>query len=609
MMKSVLRRSVFILLTGMLFMQGRVIGAGHTPSSYGSAHTTSIYGAGHTPSMHGAPNYENYDSLFYNSTCINTSIIFGTNIYDSLPFPSVISWDFGDPSSGIYNSAGVMFPVHVYTSPGKYYFSLMVVNGGTTDTVRLKDSITVVSPLTYNFGPDIYLCQGHDTVLQAPIIAGAAYAWNDAVIDDTTTTTDTLWVKKSGVFTVSINGCGVTDSIGVFISDTPRLSLGGNHVMCDSANLLLNATNQNGQYTWTLNGTVLPFTGGQLETTYPGGTYIVSLNVPGCGVHADTAVITYSAPVKPAFSLGGDTLLCPNEVYTLNAEIPGATAYKWDDQSTGGQLTVTQPGTYWVFVTYNGQCQVTDTVLITYRGDQTLNFHDTAICQGGFLVLNADFGQGTYAWTGDPPQRGDQEQTGQAVYYVYNPGKYTIVAQVGQCNYRDSLNVTFDDSLHAYLPKDTTACNGADFSLLVVGNPDTVTWQDGLQALRYPVPQPGGTYTAIAKNGCGLDTLTSVVTFGACACNLIMPNAFTPNGDGRNDVFLPLNFCKMTSYKVTIYDRFGVLIYQSENPELGWDGTFNGKPAFPGNYVWMVSYVTAGAKQPVIKKGNLVLIR
>jgi len=60
---------------------------------------------------------------------------------------------------------------------------------------------------------------------------------------------------------------------------------------------------------------------------------------------------------------------------------------------------------------------------------------------------------------------------------------------------------------------------------------------------------------------------------------------------------------------VTIYDRFGVLIYQSENPELGWDGTFNGKPAFPGNYVWMVSYVTAGAKQPVIKKGNLVLIR
>jgi gliding motility-associated-like protein len=549
---------------------------------------------------------ENYDSIYYKSTCAGQNIIFGSTVFDSLPFDQLIVWNFGDPTSGIYNQAGVQSPTHVFALPGTYYISLIVVNAGTTDTVLLRDTITVTTPLTYNFGPDIYLCQGQDTLLQAPVIPGARYDWNNGPPD---TTTDTLRVIKSGVYTVSINGCGVSDSIGVFISTLPNIRLGGNHVMCDSANLELDATTQNGQYTWNLNGTVLPYTGGQLETYNPGGTYIVSVYVPGCGTYGDTAAITYSGPQKPAFNLGPDTLLCPKEIDTLNASIPGATAFAWNTGSGDSLIYITQPGTYWVFVTYQGQCQVTDSVLVTYMQTQNLDFNDTAICQGGFLELDADFGQGTYNWTAIPAQRNDQNGTGQATYYVYNPGTYAVVASVGQCLYKDTITVTFDDSLRVYLPKDTSACNGAEFSLDVTGNPDSVTWQDGAQGPRYPVPQPGGAYTAIAKNGCGSDTLTSVVIFGECACSLIMPTAFTPNGDGHNDLLLPLNYCRMSAYQMQIYNRYGALVFESESPETGWDGTFKGKAAFTGNYVWMIRYGDPGTGKMTVRKGNVVLIR
>ena len=80
----------------------------------------------------------------------------------------------------------------------------------------------------YNFGPDIYLCEKGDTSLTAPVIPGAVYQWND----DSLTTTPVLKITKTGVYTVKMNGCAVTDSIGIFYSNLPDIKLGDDHVMC-----------------------------------------------------------------------------------------------------------------------------------------------------------------------------------------------------------------------------------------------------------------------------------------------------------------------------------------------------------------------------------------
>lgn len=542
------------------------------------------------------------DTINYSTTCVNATILFGSPVFDSLPFPSSVKWHFGDPGSGYYDSSTAKKPRHAYSNPGTYYISLTVVNNS-TDTIRILDTIHIVTPMAYNLGPDVYLCEGQTTTLQAPVVSGAVYAWNDP----DTTHTDTLHVDKSGVYTVSIDGCGITDSIGVYISQTPQIDLGKDHNMCDSANLLLNVATQNGQYTWLLDGNPLPYTDGQLLTHYPGGTYVAIVNVPGCGVYQDTVKVTYSAPLAPAFDLGPDTLLCPKEVITLHANLQGATAYEWNDGSTGSSLSVSAPGDYWVFVTYNGQCQVTDSMLVRYRGDKALDFHDTAICQGSTLTLDADFGTGTYSWTAIPAQRDDQNQTGQSTYYVYRPGTYAVLATVGHCVYQDTLTVKFDDSLKVSMISDTTLCTGEPFWLQVKGNADTLIWQDNTQSAAYQVSQ-SGIYKVIAANGCGRDTLQATINLAACSCQLNLPNAFTPDGDGRNDVFRPLHACEMSGFQMMIYDRYGEMVYRTENAELGWDGYFKGRRVSPGAYVWMVHYTNTMTKQPVLKKGTVLVI-
>jgi gliding motility-associated-like protein len=543
------------------------------------------------------------DTINYSSTCANAIIQFGSNLFDRLPFPQSVSWDFGDPASGIYDHSIAKQALHTYSLPGSYPILLTVINGP-GDTVMVKDTINIIVPLVYNFGPDIFLCDGKDTLLTAPIVAGAVYTWNDM----DTTHIDTLRVKKSGVYTVSINGCGVSDSIGVFISKKPMIDLGKNHVMCDSANLTLNATTQNGYYNWLLNGNPLPVHTGQLVTQYPGGTYVAVDSVPGCGIFKDTVSITYSTPLSPGFSLGPDTLLCPKQVFSLNAAITGASSYDWSTGASSSQIQITQAGQYWVFVNYNGQCEVTDTVNVSYIGNLQLNFHDTSICQGNGLVLNANFGQGTYNWTAIPPQRNDQNQTGQSVYYVYKSGTYAVSATVGQCVYKDTVTVKIDDSLHVSLTKDTLLCNGEDFTLQVTGNADSLLWQDGQTSSVYQV-KDSGTYQVIAKNGCGMDTLSAKISYYSCACTLLLPNAFTPNSDGVNDSFHPLHPCEMTNFHMSIFNRYGQKVFESADPEKGWDGRFAGIKLDTGNYVWMATYINTTTNKQVQKKGSVLLIR
>ncbi len=549
------------------------------------------------------PAHAQTDSITYNSTCVKYKILFDASVFDRISFPDKVIWDFGDPSSGFYNGAGIKSPTHAYAGVGDYTVTLTVVSGG--DSIKLKDTIHVITPVTWNFGPDIFLCEQGDTTLQAPAIAGARYQWND----DSLTTTDTLHIVKTGVYTVLVNGCAVSDSIGVFFSDLPKIDLGDDHVLCAGEVLTLNAASQNAIYSWKLNGVLIPGdTLAQAAVIAPGGEYIAQVNVPGCGLFADTANISFAAMPAPPFSLGPDTLLCPKEIFPLVASVQGATSYVWNDKSNGSSLQVNHAGTYWAFVTVANQCEVVDSVIVTYRGDKNLDFHDTAICKGATLTLDADFGTGTYNWTADPPQRNDQNQTGQSTYYVYEPGLYSVLASVGQCVYSDSLHVAFNDSLLLNIGRDTSLCIGEEFILHVKTNANDFAWQDGSVAINYPVGE-AGVYSVIAENGCGKDTAQVNIARRHCDCQLTLPNAFTPNNDGLNEIFRPLHPCKMSNFQIRIFNRYGQLVYQSNDFSKGWNGNLNGTPVDGGTYIWMSSYMNSDTHQQTSAKGFVIVAR
>lgn len=113
--------------------------------------------------------------------------------------------------------------------------------------------------------------------------------------------------------------------------------------------------------------------------------------------------------------------------------------------------------------------------------------------------------------------------------------------------------------------------------------------------------------TVTNSDGCSDDTIQVVPVEDNFA--FFVPSAFTPNTDGKNEVFLP-RVNDVVDYEFTIYARTGELIFYTNNPEIGWDGTVQGKPAPQGVYLWKIHYAKIGTPdEKMMKTGSVTLIR
>lgn len=93
-----------------------------------------------------------------------------------------------------------------------------------------------------------------------------------------------------------------------------------------------------------------------------------------------------------------------------------------------------------------------------------------------------------------------------------------------------------------------------------------------------------------------------------CRGKIYIPNAFSPNNDGFNDEFKPYGKDVLLK-KLKIFDRWGGLLFETNQPELGWDGTRAGQPAIAGVYVYLLEYVDAFNGQKELESGEVHLIR
>ncbi|HMU73305.1 MAG TPA: gliding motility-associated C-terminal domain-containing protein, partial [Ferruginibacter sp.] len=87
-----------------------------------------------------------------------------------------------------------------------------------------------------------------------------------------------------------------------------------------------------------------------------------------------------------------------------------------------------------------------------------------------------------------------------------------------------------------------------------------------------------------------------------------IPNAFTPNGDGKNDLFRPVLNREITEYRLQVFNRNGQLLFQSRKPGEGWDGRFLSQYAEPGSYVYVLRFRDLSGKH-FTYKGNISLLR
>jgi gliding motility-associated-like protein len=144
----------------------------------------------------------------------------------------------------------------------------------------------------------------------------------------------------------------------------------------------------------------------------------------------------------------------------------------------------------------------------------------------------------------------------------------------------------------------------------------TITWyplNSTIPTTGYTVnafPDKPTTYTAVATNGACIARLQVRVDAYENGCiekDLFIPNTFTPNGDGQNDV-LYVRGIKVEDITFSVYNRWGELVYETKDKTKGWDGYYKGKPAEQGVYGWMVSAKCITGDN-AFKKGNVTLIR
>jgi len=115
-------------------------------------------------------------------------------------------------------------------------------------------------------------------------------------------------------------------------------------------------------------------------------------------------------------------------------------------------------------------------------------------------------------------------------------------------------------------------------------------------------------FTLFNQGGCPIDTVDITLVQGTCIPAVTFPNTFTPNNDGVNDIFKPNSSPTVTTYKLSIYDRWGSLMFVSADINTGWDGLYHGKPTGTGTYYWIAAFTSVdGVKN--LQNGSVTLIR
>jgi gliding motility-associated-like protein len=327
--------------------------------------------------------------------------------------------------------------------------------------------------------------------------------------------------------------------------------------------------------------------------------YWVDVTVSGCTA-SDT--ITVTASPAPNVTLTSDTTICPDETVMLTVDPDGGTV-RWLSGETTNSIVVSKPGDYWVTVTRSG-CIVSDTMTVALKSAITIDLGpDRDICIGGRVVVDGSNPDAiSYLWND-----GDTNP----VKEITQPGKYTISVMDRFCSKitMDSVNVNVAGIPAVLLGNDTTLCKGQTLTLTVnAGTGNSIKWQDGATTPTYPV-KVSGYYSVTVYNDCGTATDQIAVTFKDCDPRPEFPNAFTPNGDGKNDTFKPIVQGPMYDYDLRIFNRWGEMIFLSKDSQTGWDGKYQGRLVENGTYVWLLSYKKIMGGSVNVVKGEITVIR
>ncbi|QQR98336.1 MAG: gliding motility-associated C-terminal domain-containing protein [Sphingobacteriales bacterium] len=482
------------------------------------------------------------------------------------------------------NNVGTDVSTISATQIGTYIASVTNTCGTVSDTIIITQKIVP----TVDLRADTTICNGATITLDATN-SGATYEWN------TGAETATINVSTEGTYSVvvTLDGCTATDSKFIDVLDAPSaFNLGNDTAYCGAFSRVLTiSTGESATWSTTETGTSITIT--------EAGTYSATVSNQ-CGEQQSR--VTISQKTVPTVDLRADTTICNGASITLDATYPDAT-YEWNTEAETATIDVSTEGTYSVVVTLDG-CTATDSRFIDVL-DAPSAFtlgDDTTYCGVFSRVLTTSTGESATWSTG---------QTGTSIT-VTEAGTYTATVS-NQCGQEQSnVTITQNQLPTVSLGKDTALCT--EPIILSIGETEyaSVVWST-LETSNSITIEEDGVYFVKVTDGNGCSNTDSINVGINCKNEIWVPNAFTPNGDGMNDIFYVRGNAKNVRIDLlVIYDRWGNKLFETgnivpDNKTLGWDGTYKGKKQQVEAYGYYikVSYLN-GEKQEI--KGNVTLM-
>jgi len=497
--------------------------------------------------------------------------------------------DAGNPGSSYQWSTGDTTRTIIVSTAGTYWVEAIDSNSCVgRDTI----SLGINSLPTVNLGIDSSICLGDSIILDAGN-PGASYQWS------TGETTQTIITDTAGTYWVTVNdtnGCQNADTINIGIDPLPVVNLGPSPTaLCPGDSIPLDAGNPGASYIWSSGETT------QIIIIDTAGTYWVEVtDINGC-----QSTDTINIILNPALfvNLPNDTGICIGDSIELDAWNPGS-SYQWSTGDTTRIIIVGTTGTYWVEVISPSGCTGGDTINIDINPLPTVDLgNDSSVCMRNSLVLDAGNPGASYLWS-----TGETNQT----ISVNSAGTYWVeLTDTNGCQNADSINIGIDPLPAVNLGPDPAVFCIGDSIPLDAGNPGaSYIWSNG-KITRIIAANTAGTYWVWVTDANGCQEVDSVsITVKDCDSTrntFYIPNSFSPNDDGENDLLL-VKGTGIKNIKLFIYNRWGEKVFESMDISKGWDGSYKGKLLNTAVFAWYAE-VEFVDNNRIYRKGNVTLIR
>ncbi len=359
--------------------------------------------------------------------------------------------------------------------------------------------------------------------------------------------------------------------------------------------------------------------------TTPPGNYFFRLAVVELGNVNSVKCRVVSLPVNvqvtanPIITAGNNGPACEGGKLELNAT--GGTQYAWTGinnfSASGSSVTINsiqqmQAGKYYVLVTDNHGCINNDSTVVKVNPSPvaTTTFAAATICSGDSVQLLSSGGS-TYAWL--PAISLSSAIIANPFASPKNSTTYVVtVTNQFACSDTAAIVVTVDEKPTANAGPDKTIIgnNSVTLSGSATGQSITYSWSpatyiDNPQILQ-PVAKPAADINYVLKvtsaNGCGYAIDTMHIFWYK---DIFIPSAFSPNGDGLNDTWKIPALNAFSSFELSVFNRYGEIVFQSKSTSLAWDGTYKGAKAPIGSYVYQITL----SEFPKFLKGTVTIIR